>query len=53
MTVQELIRILQTLDPNEEVRIDHPYLADTTYSLDDVALRGPANNIPVLLRGFE
>jgi hypothetical protein len=53
MTVAELIRILQTLDPNEEVRIDHPYLADTTYSLDDVALRGPTNNIPVLLRGFE
>jgi hypothetical protein len=53
MTVQELIRILQTLDPDEEVRIDDPFLPNTTHPLNDVELRGPSSNIPVLVRGIE
>ena len=47
MTVQELIRILQTLNPNEEVRIAHPYLNETV-PVYGVELHGPANNIPVI-----
>lgn len=51
MTVAELIRILQTLDPNEEVRVAHPYLAETS-PLEDVALVGPAQNVPILRADF-
>jgi hypothetical protein len=53
MTVQELIRILQTLDPDEEVRINDPFLSITTHPLYKVELRGPFSNIPVLVRGIE
>lgn len=52
MAVQELIRILQTLDPDEEVRIDDPFLSITTHPLNDVELRGPFSNIPVLVAGI-
>jgi hypothetical protein len=51
MTVQDLIQILQTLDPSEEVRIQHPYLDDTA-PLEDVVLIGPARNIPILSGSF-
>lgn len=51
MTVAELIRILQTLDPDEQVRVAHPYLDDTA-PLEDVVLIGPARNIPVLGASF-
>ena len=51
MTVAELIRILQTLDPTEEVRVAHPYLDDSA-PLEDVVLVGPARNIPVLSTHF-
>ena len=51
MTVAELIRILQTLDPNQEVMVAHPYLDDTA-PLEDVTLVGPTRNIPVLSAGL-
>lgn len=51
MTVAELIRILQTLDPTEEVRVSHPYLDDSA-PLEDVVLVGPARNIPILSAHF-
>ena len=51
MTVAELIRILQTLDPTEEVRVAHPYLDDTA-PLEDVVLVGPARSIPILSGRF-
>jgi hypothetical protein len=53
MTVQELIRILQTLDPDEEVRIDDPFLPNITHPLNGVELRGPSSNIPMLIMGIE
>ena len=51
MTVAELIRILQTLDPTEEVRVAHPYLDDTAL-LEDVILAGPAGGLPTLIAQF-
>lgn len=51
MTVAELIRILQTLDPNQQVRVAHPYLDDTA-ALEDVTLIGRDRNIPVLGAGL-
>ena len=51
MTVAELINILQTLDPTEEVRVAHPYL-DETAPLEDVVLEGPAGGIPTLIAQF-
>jgi hypothetical protein len=55
MTVSELIHILQTLDPTEEVRVAHPNLDDTaplTAPLEDVILVGPAGGIPILWARF-
>ena len=51
MTVAELIHILQTLDPTEEVRVAHPDLDDTA-PLEDVILVGPAGGIPTLWARF-
>jgi hypothetical protein len=47
MTVQELINILQNLDPEEVVMVQHPAL-DETVSVWDVRLGGPAGNVPVI-----
>lgn len=52
MSVAELIRILQTLDPNEEVRVAHPWKNETV-PIYNVELHGPANNIPVIDGHFE
>lgn len=51
MTVAELIQILQTLDPNEVVRVSHPEL-DESAEVDAVLLYGPARNIPVITANF-
>lgn len=51
MTVAELIHILQTLDPTEEVRVAHPYLNETA-PLDEVVLEGPAGGLPTLIAQF-
>ena len=51
MTVAELIHILQTLDPTEEVRVAHPYLDESTV-LEDVILAGPAGGLPTLVGRF-
>jgi hypothetical protein len=51
MTVVELIRVLQTLDPDEEVRLAHPDLYDTA-PLEEVTLVGPGRDIPVLIARF-
>jgi hypothetical protein len=55
MTVAELINILQTLDPTEEVRVAYPYVYGhgmTTAPLEDVILEGPAGGIPTLIAQF-
>jgi len=52
MTVAELIRILQTLDPTEEVRVSHPYKNETV-PIYDVSIQGPQGGIPVIDGRFE
>ena len=52
MTVAELIRILETLDPTEEVRVAYPIPSDGTAPLEDVVLEGPAGGIPTLIAQF-
>jgi hypothetical protein len=47
MSVQELIEILQRCDPNEEVRLFHPYLDCESVPVK-VFMAGPQNNIPTI-----